>query len=90
MFPYFNKSNSQISNQDYNHSFIKEINIQEDIPRTKRTVRLMIICWVLIIVKCLFIAWVIPRYKIPFSAWWITAPTLVFAAWVTAVYIWKE
>jgi hypothetical protein len=90
MFPNFNKLNSPSSNRDYSHSFIKEINIKENIPHSKRTISIMIICWILIFFKCAFVWWAVSHYKISFSAWWIIAPTLAFASWVTALYIWKE
>jgi len=90
MIPYFNKFNSHISKQDYADSFIKEINIKEDIPHNKRTVRFIIVCWSLIALKCVLIAWAVSHYKIPFSAWWIIAPTVAFAAWVSLIYFSRD
>jgi len=66
--------------------FVEEVVVQDREPRSPRTERLMLICWVLIAVKHVAIIWVCNRYPVPFHQLWINFPTWLLGALATAMY----
>jgi len=65
--------------------------IHEHPPSDRKTERLLLICWIVVALKCALVAWAVPHYHIPFSALWVIVPTLIFMATVTAAfYIFRE
>ena len=75
---------------DYERGFVESVRVRERAPRDRRTERLLVLCWIAILLKCAFVAWLIPHYRMPFSPLWVIAPTLVSAAVVTGLYVWRD
>jgi hypothetical protein len=75
---------------DYSPEFIKEVNIRTRTRRHPKVERLLWICWLLIIVKCVVVFWACAHYHVPFNPLWVVAPTVLFAAVCTAVYYWRD
>ena len=77
------------ASQDF--GFVEEVRLHEYAPkRNRRAERLIVICWVLIVVKCWLVTWLVAKYHMGFSPLWVTAPTVVFAAICTLVYVFRD
>lgn len=76
---------------DYNLAFVSEVQVAAPPePRSRRSERLLVVCWALIGLKSWGVWWLIEVYRIPFSPWWIIAPTLGAAAVCTGLYLWRR
>lgn len=75
----------------YDHAFIEEVRLSEHLPkRNLRVEKLILVCWVLIAVKCTLVAWLVGKYHMKFDALWVNAPTICFGLMCTAAYFWRE
>lgn len=73
-----------------NHAFVEGLRVEHPRePRSRRSERVLAICWVLIVAKSVAIHWACARYSVPISPWWIILPTLAFGAVCTLVY-WRR
>lgn len=76
---------------DYERVFVESAKIPRHTETDRRTERLLLICWIVIALKCALVAWAVPHYHVPFSPLWVIVPTLVFAVIVTVVfYLWRD
>lgn len=75
------------SDRNYDLAFVKEVEVTAQEGRSRRSEKLLCICWLLIGLKCAATVWLIETYHVPFSAWWIIAPTLGAAAICTGIYL---
>ncbi len=75
---------------DYERSFVESVHFPGAAPRNRRTERLLLACWIIIVLKCAVVAWAIPHYRVPFSPLWVILPTLLLAGIVTAVYFLRD
>ena len=75
---------------DYAQGFVREVNISSHPVRLPRVERLILICWILILIKSVVVLWACAHYHTPFNALWVIAPTLLFAGLCTAVYYWRD
>ncbi len=59
-------------------------------PRSRRSERVLIIGWVLILLKSAAIWWTCHTYpEVRVNPWWVIAPTLAFASLCTLLY-WRR
>jgi hypothetical protein len=75
---------------DYERSFVQEVRVRERSPRNPRIERLILICWLLILVKSFLVIWLVDKYHLTFNADWIIVPTVIAASLCTAVYFWRD
>ena len=75
---------------DYERSFVQEVRVKERSPRNPRIERLLLICWLVILVKCFLVIWLVAKYHMTFNADWIIVPTVISALVCTAAYIWRD
>jgi hypothetical protein len=72
------------------HVFVRGVTVEH--PRESRSLRserVLAVCWVLIVVKCIALHWLIGAYAVPIHPWWLIGPTLVFATLCTWIY-WRR
>jgi hypothetical protein len=81
---------SRSSSTRYERAFIREVEVKDRMPRNPWMERLLLVCWLLIVIKCFFVIWAVNRWSIPFSPYWIILPTILMAALCTAVYYWRD
>ena len=76
---------------EYDRSFIEEVRLADYLPkRNPRVEKLILVCWVLIAIKCLLVVWLIGKYHMKFDPLWVTAPTIAFGLMCTGVYFWRD
>lgn len=75
---------------DYERGFIRGVSVSNRSPRNKSVERVIIICWAIIILKCLAVVWLFNRYHVPISPLWVIAPTVIFAAICTLIYLFRD
>ena len=75
---------------DYDHAFVRGVEVKERIARSPWVERLILACWLVITAKCLLVIWAIDHWAVPFSSYWVTVPTILMAALCTAVYYWRD
>ncbi|HZZ20117.1 MAG TPA: hypothetical protein VFE25_12140 [Opitutaceae bacterium] len=75
---------------DYERGFVREVSVSDRPARSRRTERVLAICWVLIVAKSFAVVWLFNHYHIPVNPLWVIAPTFVFAALCTAVYLLRD
>jgi hypothetical protein len=75
---------------EYERRFVESVHAPDRAPRNRRTERLLVACWIVILLKCALVAWAVPRYHVPFSPLWVILPTLLLAGTVTALYIFRD
>ncbi len=81
---------SRSSSANYEQAFVREVEVKERMPRNPWMERLILGCWLLIVIKCFVVIWAVNRWSIPFSPYWIILPTIMMAALCTAVYYWRD
>lgn len=75
---------------DYARGFVEELRVGEKARRNPRVERLILVCWVLILLKAWLVNWLVHHYHLGFSPLWVTAPTVIAALLCTAVYYWWD
>jgi hypothetical protein len=90
MFPNFLQLFSRRPDEDYEHAFVREVNITRKPVRDPRIERLIWTCWVLIALKSLLVWWACSTYDVPVDPLWVIVPTVVFAVLCTCVYYWRR
>jgi len=72
--------------------FVRDVSVvrKTRAPRNRRTERLILISWPLILAKSWLVIWAIEKYHVPIAANWIIVPTVVFAALCTGLYFLRE
>ena len=76
--------------EEYDLAFVKEVSVRTKPPREPRVERVILVCWVLIALKCWLVTWLIHKYQVPVHPMWVIAPTIVFALVCTFVYWLRE
>ena len=74
----------------YERDFIQEVRVTHRAPRPARATRFLLVCWVLIALKCWAIIWAVGHYHVPVNPLWITVPSVIFAGVCTAIFYWGE
>lgn len=72
---------------DYEHAFVREVQVARKPKRDPRIERLLVIGWILIALKSVVVWWACAHYPVPFHPLWVILPTVAFAALCTAVYL---
>lgn len=76
---------------DYDRGFVEEVRLIESVPpRNPRVEKLILVCWLLIAVKCWLVVWLVDKYHMKLDPLWVNAPTVAFALMCTAVYFWRD
>lgn len=76
---------------DYDRGFVEEVRWVEHLPRRHpRVEKLILVCWLLIAVKCWLVVWLVEKYSMKFDPLWVNGPTVASALLCTAVYFWGE
>ncbi|HWL14039.1 MAG TPA: hypothetical protein VNR00_00460 [Opitutus sp.] len=76
---------------EFDRGFVEAVHLVEHLPRQNRRIeRLILVCWILIAVKCWTVSWLVERYHMKFDALWVNGPTVAFALMCTAIYFWRE
>lgn len=70
----------------YEHGFVQEVRRTPVPLRSARVERVILVCWLLIALKCALIVWTVRHYQVPIHPLWINGPTVAFALLCTAVY----
>lgn len=79
------------SPSDDGRGFVEEVRLVDHLPkRNPRVEKVLLICWLLIVVKCWAVIWLIERYEMELNPMWVNAPTVAFALMCTAVYFWRD
>jgi uncharacterized membrane protein YczE len=74
----------------YERAFVESVRVPGTAPHTRRTERLLVLCWIVIGLKCAFVAWAVPHFHVPFSSLWVILPTLFLAGTATAIYLRRD
>jgi hypothetical protein len=74
----------------YERGFIRGVTVSSRSPRNRSVERVILICWAIIILKCVAVVWLFDHYHVPVSPLWVIAPTVVFAALCTLVYLLRD
>jgi len=76
---------------EYHREFVEEVRLADYLPkRNPRVEKLILVCWVLIAIKCLVVVWLVGKYHMRFDPLWVTAPTIIFGLMCTAAYYWRD
>ncbi len=75
---------------DFERGFVEDVHVTRRRPRNRRTERILLFGWILILLKSFAMIWLVDRYHLKFNANWIIIPTVVAALLCTAVYFRKE
>ena len=73
---------------DLEHNlFVEEVRVRNDaVRRDPRTLRFILICWILIAVKHVLVIWACENYATPFHQLWVNFPTWLLGALATGIY----
>lgn len=74
----------------YDRGFVQEVRVTQRAPRSAKGLRLLLLGWVLIALKCWAVVWAVHHYHVPVNPLWVTVPTVIFAGVCTAVFYWGE
>lgn len=74
----------------YDLAFVKEVHVRRHRTRRPDVERVLLVCWVLIAIKCWVVIWAVEKYHVPIDPLWVIVPTLLFALLCTAVYFLRE
>jgi hypothetical protein len=74
----------------YEFAFVREVHVRRRSPRNRRTEKLFLVAWLLIIAKCFLTVWVVRRWNVPVDPAWVILPTLFMAAICTLLYLYRE
>lgn len=67
--------------------FVEDVRIHDDaVRRDPRTLRFILICWILIAVKHVLVIWACENYATPFHQLWVNFPTWLLGALATWIY----
>jgi hypothetical protein len=76
---------------EYHRGFVEEVRLVEHLPpRNARVEKLLLVCWLLIAVKCALVIWLVGKYNKKFDPLWVNAPTVLCGLLCTAVYFARE
>ena len=75
---------------EYEQAFVREVNVGKKPVRNAAIERLILICWILIVLKSALVWWACATYPVPFDALWVILPTVLFAVLCTAMYYWRR
>jgi hypothetical protein len=90
MFPDFVRLINRRPPADYEKDFVREVRVHDKPARNRKVERLILICWAIILLKCVAVVWLFDRYHVPVKPLWVIAPTVIFAALCTAVYLLRD
>lgn len=91
MFPHLVRVISLRPPPEYDRGFVEEVRLVEFVrARNARVAKLILVCWLLIALKCEAVIWLVDRYHMKFSPLWVNAPTVCFALMCTAIYFWRD
>ncbi|HYP16125.1 MAG TPA: hypothetical protein VEQ65_02860 [Opitutus sp.] len=72
-------------------TFVEEVRLVDHLPRRNRRVEAVIlVCWILIALKCWAVVWLVERYHMKLEPLWVNGPTVAFALMCTAVYFLRD
>ncbi len=73
---------------DLEHNlFVEEVRVHDDaVRRDPRTLRFILICWILIALKHVLVIWACENYATPFHQLWVNFPTWLLGALATGIY----
>jgi hypothetical protein len=75
---------------DYERGFVRGVSVSTRSPRNRKVERVIVICWGIILLKCLGVVWLFSHYHVPVSSLWVIAPTVIFAALCTVLYLLRD
>ncbi len=75
---------------DYDHAFVKSVEVRRSAPRDPKVERFIAVCWGLIAVKHIVVIWAVHHYPIPFNQLWINFPTFLLGLLATAAYYLRD
>ena len=75
---------------DFERRFVQEVHVTRARERSRRTERILLLGWVLILIKSFLVIWAVDKYHLKFNANWVIMPTVVAALLCTAVYFRRE
>lgn len=76
---------------EFPRGFVEEVRLVEHLPRRNpRVEKLLLVCWLLIAVKCALVVWLVGKYHMNFDPLWVNAPTVMCGLLCTGVYFWRE
>jgi hypothetical protein len=75
---------------DFEQGFVRDVHVTRRRARDRRTERILLAGWVLILCKSFLMIWVVDKYHLKFNANWIIVPTVIAALLCTAVYFRRE
>jgi hypothetical protein len=76
---------------DYERGFVEEVRLLDHLPpRNPRVEKLILFCWILIVLKCWLVVWLVGKYHMKFDPLWVNAPTVMAALMCTGAYFLRE
>ncbi len=70
--------------------FVEAVRVHDDtVQRNPRTMRFILICWILIAVKHVLVIWACENYRTPFHQLWVNFPTWLLGVLATGIYFWR-
>lgn len=85
LLPFLRRNSSTSSEM----AFVRDVQVQRPIGRSRRSERWILLGWLLIGFKTWGTFWLVQHYKMPFNPWWIVLPTFFAAAVCTWIY-WRR
>lgn len=77
---------SETPPRDYDVAFLKDVDVRQTEPRSRRVEKRLAWGWVAVIVKCVLVDWAMRHYRVPINPGWVIFPTLAMAAVCTVLY----
>jgi hypothetical protein len=71
------------------HAFVEEVQVHDRERRNPKVERLILWCWILILVKHVLVIVAVHRYHMPFHQLWVNFPTWLIGALATGIYFWR-
>jgi hypothetical protein len=75
---------------EFERGFVQDVRVSRPRQRNRRTERILLIGWVLILFKSFLVLWAVQKYHMNFNANWVIVPTVIAALLCTAVYFRQE
>jgi uncharacterized membrane protein YgcG len=75
---------------DFERRFVEDVHVTRRHARNRRTERILLAGWVLILLKSFLMLWLVDKYHLRFNANWVIVPTVIAALLCTVVYFQRE